>query len=155
MKKIEKKIVANNKKAYFDYFIEEKLEAGLVLRGTEVKSLKEGTASIKEAYVKIDNNEVFIINMYIKNYEKGNIFNADERIPRKLLLNKSEIRKLQSSISEDGYTIAPLEVYFNEENRAKVLIGVAKGKKNYDKRNTLKEKDQKRAIDKAMKTYNK
>lgn len=143
MKQEARKLVANNKKAYHDYFIEDKYEAGLVLHGTEVKSLRTGKCSIKEAFIRIENDEVFIYGMHISPYEKGNIFNKDPLRVRKLLLHKEQIRKMDGKISEKGYTIAPLQVYF-KDGRAKIEVGVAKGKKNYDKRQTIAKKDQRR-----------
>ena len=130
------KLVANNKKAYHEYFIEEEYEAGLVLHGTEVKSLRLGKCSIKEAYVGIENGEAFVYGMNISPYEKGNIFNKDPLRTRKLLMHKAEIRKLIGLSSQDGYTIAPLQVYF-KDGRAKIKIGLAKGKKLYDKREAI------------------
>lgn len=150
MAKEEMKLVANNKKAYHDYFIEEKFEAGLVLHGTEVKSLRMGKCSIKEAFIRIENSEVFIYGMHISPYEKGNIFNKDPLRVRKLLLHKQQIRKLIGSSAEKGYTIVPLQVYF-KEGRAKIEIGLAKGKKLYDKRQDIAKKDQKREAEKEMK----
>ena len=133
------KLIANNKKAYYDYFIEEKFEAGLCLEGSEVKSIRNGNCSIKESYIKINNSEAYIIGMYIKNYEQKNTFNKLNEIrERKLLLNKSEIRKLENILKNDGYTIMPLQVYLNEKGKVKLEIGSAKGKKNYDKREVLK-----------------
>ena len=126
------KLIANNKKAYYDYFIEDKYEAGLVLHGTEVKSLRMGKCSIKESYVQIINGEVYIINMNITPYEKGNIFNRDPLRPKKLLLHKQEINKLAGKISQQGYTIVPLQVYISN-GKMKIERGVGKGKKNYDK----------------------
>lgn len=149
------KVIANNKKASYDYFLEDKIEAGISLTGTEVKSLRNGNCSIKEAYIKIDNNEVFIINMYVKNYEQGNIFNVEERRPRKLLLNKSEIRKLESKVSTEGYTIIPVQVYFNDNSKVKIEIALGKGKKKYDKRDSIKKKEVNRTIDRTIKNYNK
>ena len=143
MAKEELKLVANNKKAYHDYFIEEKYEAGLVLHGTEVKSLRMGKCSIKEAFIRIENGEVFIYGMHISPYEKGNIFNKDPLRVRKLLLHKSQIQKLIGNSAEKGYTIVPLQVYFSN-GRAKIEIGLAKGKKLYDKRQDIAKKDQKR-----------
>lgn len=143
---MSERLVANNKKAYYDYFIEDKIEVGLCLKGTEVKSLRNGKCSIKESYIKIDKGEVFIIGMHIATYENGNIFNHDETRTRKLLLKKSEILKLQQQIDRDGYTIVPLRVYFSNQY-AKIEIGLAKGKKKYDKRESLKEKDIKRQIE--------
>lgn len=149
------KVIANNKKASYDYFLEDKIEAGISLAGTEVKSLRNGNCSIKEAYIKIDNNEVFIINMYVKNYEQGNIFNVEEKRPRKLLLNKSEIKKLESKVSAEGYTIVPVQVYFNDNSKVKIEIALGKGKKKYDKRDSIKKKEVNRAINRTIKNYNK
>lgn len=132
-----------NRKATFNYFIEDSIEAGIELKGTEVKSIRNGSGDIKDAYVRIKNNEVFITNMYIPKYDEGNIFNHDERRERKLLLHKKEIKKLKSDLEVDGYTLVPLKVYF-KRNKAKVLVGIAKGKKNYDKRASIKEKDLKK-----------
>ncbi|MCI8977752.1 SsrA-binding protein SmpB [bacterium 1xD8-48] len=150
MAKEEMKLVANNKKAYHDYFIEEKYEAGLVLHGTEVKSLRMGKCSVKEAFIRIENNEVFIYGMHISPYEKGNIFNKDPLRVKKLLLHKQQIRKLIGNSSEKGYTIVPLQVYFRD-GRAKIEIGLAKGKKLYDKRQDIARKDQKREAEKELK----
>lgn len=150
MAKEELKLVANNKKAYHDYFIEEKYEAGLVLHGTEVKSLRMGKCSIKEAFIRIENGEVFIYGMHISPYEKGNIFNKDPLRVRKLLLHKSQIQKLIGNSAEKGYTIVPLQVYFSN-GRAKIEIGLAKGKKLYDKRQDIAKKDQKREAEKELK----
>ncbi len=137
------KLIANNKKAYHDFFIEEKYECGIELTGTEVKSLRMGKCSVKESFVKIVNNEVFVYGMHISPYEKGNIFNRDPLRIRKLLLHKYEIRKLLGKISEKGYTLVPLQVYF-KDSRVKVEIGLAKGKKLYDKRADIAKKDKKR-----------
>ena len=150
MAKEELKLVANNKKAYHDYFIEEKYEAGLVLHGTEVKSLRMGKCSIKEAFIRIENGEVFIYGMHISPYEKGNIFNKDPLRVRKLLLHKSLVQKLIGNSAEKGYTIVPLQVYFSN-GRAKIEIGLAKGKKLYDKRQDIAKKDQKREAEKELK----
>ena len=150
MAKEELKLVANNKKAYHDYFIEEKYEAGLVLHGTEVKSLRMGKCSIKEAFIRIENGEVFIYGMHISPYEKGNIFNKDPLRVRKLLLHRSQIQKLIGNSAEKGYTIVPLQVYFSN-GRAKIEIGLAKGKKLYDKRQDIAKKDQKREAEKELK----
>ncbi len=150
MAKEDMKLAANNKKAYHDYFIEEKYEAGLVLHGTEVKSLRMGKCSIKEAFIRIENNEVFIYGMHISPYEKGNIFNKDPLRIRKLLLHKQQIRKLIGNSSEKGYTIVPLQVYF-KDGRAKIEIGLAKGKKLYDKRQDIAKKDQRREAEKELK----
>ena len=147
------RLVANNKKAYFDYFIEEKIEAGLVLHGTEVKSLRQGKCSIKESYIQIQNGEVFAINMNITPYEKGNIFNKDPLRPKKLLLHKSEINKLAGQLATKGYTLVPLQVYF-KKGKVKMEIGLAKGKKNYDKRESIAKRDQERQAQKELKDRN-
>ena len=144
------KLVANNKKAYHDYFIEEKHEAGLVLHGTEVKSMRMGKCSIKEAFIRIENGEVFVYGMHVSPYEKGNIFNKDPLRVKKLLLHKQEINKLMGKIAEKGYTLVPLQVYFKDGN-AKVEIGLAKGKKMYDKRQDIARKDQRREAEKELK----
>ncbi|MDD6339893.1 MAG: SsrA-binding protein SmpB [Butyrivibrio sp.] len=144
---------ANNKKAYFDYFIEDKYEAGIELYGTEVKSIRMGKVSIKESYIKIDKNEVFIYNMHISPYEKGNIFNRDPIRVRKLLLHRSEINKLAGKITEKGYTIVPLQVYI-KHGLAKIEIGLGKGKKNYDKRDDIAKKDQRREHEREFKIKN-
>ena len=144
------KLVANNKKAYHDYFIEEKYEAGLELHGTEVKSLRMGKCSVKEAFVRIENGEAFVYGMNISPYEKGNIFNKDPLRVKKLLLHKKEINKLMGKIAEKGYTLVPLQVYF-KDGRAKVEIGLAKGKKLYDKRQDIAKKDQRREAEKELK----
>ena len=130
----------NNKKAYFNYYVEKEVESGIVLTGTEIKAVRKGSANIKDAYIRIKNNEVFIINMYIAKYEAGEFFNHDETRERKLLLHKKEISKLKSDVSVSGYTLIPLKIYLNR-NKAKVLIGICKGKKLYDKRIALKEKE--------------
>ena len=153
MAKEEMKLVANNKKAYHDYFIDEKYEAGLVLHGTEVKSLRLGKCSVKEAFVRIENSEVWIYGMHISPYEKGNIFNRDPLRPKKLLMHKDEIRKLTGKISEKGFTIVPLQVYF-KDGRAKIEIGLARGKKLYDKRQDIAKKDQRREAEKEFKVKN-
>ena len=132
-----------NKKASFNYYILDDIEAGIVLTGTEVKSVRKGSVDLKDSYIRIKNNEVFIINMYIAKYEEGNIFNHDERKERKLLLHKKEIKKLKIENDIDGNSLIPLKVYFNK-NKVKVLIGICRGKKNYDKRESIKEKDLKR-----------
>ena len=152
MAKEEMKLVANNKKAYHDYFIEEKYEAGLVLQGTEVKSLRMGKCSIKEAFIRIEKEEVYIYGMHISPYEKGNIFNKDPLRVKKLLLHKQQIRKLIGNSAEKGYTIVPLQVYFRD-GRAKIEIGLAKGKKLYDKRQDIAKKDQKREAEKELKLH--
>lgn len=148
-----RKLIANNKKAYFDYFIEDKYEAGMVLHGTEVKSLRMGKCSIKEAYIRIENGEVIVCNMNITPYEKGNIFNKDPLRPKKLLLHKREIAKLTGQIAQQGYTLVPLQVYLNG-SLVKMEIGLARGKKLYDKRQDIAKKDQKREAEKLFKAKN-
>mgnify|MGYP000407623670 CR=1 FL=1 len=147
------KLIANNKKAYHDYFIEDKYEAGIVLHGTEVKSLRMGKCSIKEAFVKIDKGEVYVYGMHISPYEKGNIFNKDPLRVRKLLLHKYEIMKLNGKIAEKGYTLMPLQVYF-KGSLVKVQVGLARGKKLYDKRADIAKKDQRRELEKDFKVKN-
>ena len=147
------RLIANNKKAYHDYFIEETYEAGIALHGTEVKSLRMGKCSIKESFVRIENEEVYIYGMHISPYEKGNIFNRDPLRGKKLLLHKSEIRKMKGKIAEKGYTLVPLKVYFNR-SLVKVEIGLAKGKKLYDKRQDIAKKDQRREAERDFKVRN-
>ena len=147
------RLIANNKKAYHDYFIEETYEAGIALHGTEVKSLRMGKCSIKESFVRIENEEVYIYGMHISPYEKGNIFNRDPLRVKKLLLHKSEIRKMKGKIAEKGYTLVPLKVYFNR-SLVKVEIGIAKGKKLYDKRQDIAKKDQRREAERDFKVRN-
>lgn len=144
------KVIANNKKAYFDYFISDQIEAGMILEGSEVKSVRAGGISINESYVKIINGEVFLINSYIKPFEKSSSFIPDSRKTRKLLLNKKEISKYQRAIMEKGLTIVPLRVYL-KGNLVKIELGIGKGKKLYDKRETLKEKAVQRDIENALK----
>ena len=129
-----------NKKAYFDYYILEEIEAGIALLGTEIKSIRKGSVDLKDTFVNIKNNEAYLLNMYIAKYEEGNIFNHDERRTRKLLLHKKEILKLKEKTKQEGLTIIPLKLYFKKD-KVKVLIGICKGKKLYDKRASLKEKD--------------
>ena len=145
--------IARNKKAFHDYFIEEKLEAGIELHGTEVKSIKNGKVSIKESFIRVIKNEVFIMNMHVSNYEFGNINNLPETRVRKLLLHRKEIEKLMGKIAEKGYTLIPLNIY-TKNRLVKVEMGLAKGKKLYDKREDLKRKDQKRDIEKSIKDFN-
>lgn len=145
------KLVANNKKAYHDYFIDETYEAGMVLTGTEIKSIRAGKVSIKESYAKIINGEVVIIGMNISPYEHGNRFNVDSLRERKLLLHKREINKLIGTLKVGGVTLVPLKVYLNEKGLAKIAIGLARGKKNYDKRETIVKKDAARKMDRAIK----
>ena len=147
------KLIANNKKAYHDYFIEDNYEAGISLHGTEVKSLRMGKCSIKESFIRIENGEVIIYGMHVSPYEKGNIFNKDPLRPRKLLLHRAEINKLVGKIAEKGYTLVPLRVYF-EGSLAKVEIGLAKGKKLYDKRQDIAKRDQRREVEKEFKVKN-
>ena len=153
MSKETMKLVANNKKAYHDYFVDEKIEAGLVLHGTEVKSLRMGKCSIKESFIRIENGEMFVYGMHISPYEKGNIFNKDPLRIKKLLLHKSEINKLTGKIKEKGFTIVPLQVYF-KEGKAKMEIGLCRGKKLYDKRADIAKKDMKREAEKEFKIRN-
>ena len=147
------KLVANNKKAYHDYFIDEKYEAGIELFGTEVKSIRMGKCSVKEAFVKIDRGEVYVCGMHIIPYEKGNIFNKDPLRVRRLLLHKYEIMKLNGKIAEKGYTLVPLQVYF-KGSLVKVEVGLARGKKLYDKRADIAKKDQRRELEKEFKVKN-
>ena len=144
-------IEIKNKKATFDYFIEEEIECGIVLKGSEIKSIRGGLANLKDCYAIIRNGEVFLLNMYIAKYNEASIFNHEERRTRKLLLNKKEIFKLRDKVEISGYTLVPLKLYF-KGNKAKILLGVGKGKKNYDKRESLKEKDIKRDIEKSLKS---
>ncbi|MEE1029247.1 MAG: SsrA-binding protein SmpB [Agathobacter sp.] len=150
MAKAPKKLIANNKKVYHDYFLDEKYETGVALAGTEVKSLRMGKCSIKEAFVRIENEEVWIYGMHISPYEKGNIFNKDPLRPKKLLMHKAEIRKLVGKIKEKGYTLVPVEVYFSG-SLVKVEIALARGKKLYDKRADIAKKDQKREAARDLK----
>ena len=147
------KLIANNKKAFHDYFIEDKYEAGISLAGTEVKSLRQGKCSIKESFIRIEKCEVFIYGMHISPYEKGNIFNKDPLRVKKLLLHKYEINKMAGKIAEKGYTLVPLQVYFRG-SLVKVELGLAKGKKLYDKRQDIAKKDQKREAEKEFKIRN-
>lgn len=133
-------IEIKNKKAYFDYFIESQIEAGIELKGTEIKAIRQGSANLKDSFARIKNNEVFVINMFIAKYEEGNIFNHDERRERKLLLHKKEILKIKNFIERDGYSLIPLKIYL-KNHKAKLLLGVAKGKKIYDKRQSIKQRD--------------
>ncbi len=153
MAKSNGKLIANNKKAYHDYFIDEKYEAGIELAGTEVKSLRMGKCSIKESFVKIEKGEIFVYGMNISPYEKGNIFNKDPLRVRKLLLHKIEIKKLEAKITQKGYTLVPLQVYF-KGSLVKVEIGLARGKKLYDKREDIAKKDQKRELERDFKVKN-
>ena len=147
------KLVANNKKAYFDYFIEDKYEAGIALHGTEVKSIRMGKCSIKESYIKIEDGEVFIYGMHVSPYEKGNIFNKDPMRIKKLLMHKYEINKLNGKLQQKGLTLVPLQVYL-KGGLVKVEVGLARGKKLYDKRESLAKKDMKREAEKEFKIRN-
>ena len=147
------KLVANNKKAYFDYFIEDKYEAGIALHGTEVKSIRMGKCSIKESYIKIEDGEVFIYGMHVSPYEKGNIFNKDPMRIKKLLMHKYEINKLNGKLQQKGLTLVPLQVYL-KVGLVKVEVGLARGKKLYDKRESLAKKDMKREAEKEFKIRN-
>ena len=152
-KKKGMKLIANNKKAFHDYFIEDTYEAGIALAGTEVKSLRMGKCSIKESFIRVENGEVYIYGMHISPYEKGNIFNKDPLRPKKLLMHKSEIRKLLGKIAEQGYTLVPVEVYF-KGSLVKVEIALAKGKKLYDKRHDIAKKDMRRETEREFKVKN-
>ena len=147
------RLIANNKKAYHDYFIEDTYEAGIELAGTEVKSLRMGKCSIKESFIQIEHGEVFVYGMHISPYEKGNIFNKDPLRTRKLLLHQYEIRKIAAKIAEKGFTLVPLKVYF-KGSLVKVEIGIAKGKKLYDKRQTIAKNDQRREAEREFKVKN-
>lgn len=151
--KESRKLVANNKKAYHDYFIEETYEAGIVLHGTEVKSMRLGKCSIKESFIRIEDGEVFVYGMHVSPYEKGNIFNKDPLRVKKLLMHKSEINKIAGKITVKGYTLVPLQVYFNK-GKVKVEVGLAKGKKLYDKRETIAKKDARRESEREFKVKN-
>jgi SsrA-binding protein len=145
-------IEIKNKKAYFDYFIEDTYEAGMVLTGTEIKSIRKGSCNLKDTYARIKNNEVYVINMFIAPYEQGSVFNHDERRERKLLLHKKEIYKIKQKIEKEGYSLVPVKLYL-KNGKAKILLGVAKGKKNYDKRMSIKERDIKRNLEKVINRY--
>lgn len=151
--KEKQKLIANNKKAYHDYFIEENFEAGIALHGTEVKSMRQGKCSIKESFIRIENGEVYVYGMHVSPYEKGNIFNKDPLRVKKLLLHRYEINKLSGKVAEKGLTLVPLQVYF-KEGKVKVEIGLARGKKLYDKRQDIAKKDQRREAEKDFKVKN-
>jgi len=153
MSKESIKLIANNKKAYHDYFIEEKYEAGISLVGTEVKSLRMGKGSLKESYIRIENGEMMIYGFHISPYEKGNIFNRDPLRVRKLLVHRYEINKINGKVREKGYTIVPLQVYF-KGSLVKVELGLARGKKLYDKRDDIAKKDQRRESERDFKVKN-
>ena len=148
-----RKLIANNKKAYHDYFIDETYEAGIELHGTEVKSMRMGKCSIKESFVRIENGEVFVYGMHVSPYEKGNIFNKDPLRVKKLLLHKYEINKLAGKVAEKGFTLVPLQVYF-KDGKVKVEIGLAQGKKLYDKRRDIANKDMRRETEREFKVRN-
>ena len=150
MAKTDNKSVAQNRKAYHDYFIEDKFEAGIELSGTEVKSIRQGNLNLKDSFCNIKNGEIFLLGMHVSPYEKGNIFNKDPRRTRKLLMHKREILRLGAKAQQDGYAIVPLSVYF-KGSRVKVEIGLAKGKKLYDKREAATQRDAKREMDRVMK----
>ncbi len=153
MSKESIRLVANNKKAWHDYFIEDKYEAGIELKGTEVKSIRMGHCSIKESFIRVEKDEVYIYGMHVSPYEKGNIFNKDPLRVRKLLLHRSEIRKLIGKMAQKGYTLVPLQVYF-KGSLIKVEIALAKGKKLYDKREDIAKKDQRRSAEREFKIKN-
>lgn len=153
MAKESKKLIANNKKAFHDYFIEDKYEAGIALVGTEVKSLRMGKCSIKEAFIRIEKGEVYVYGMHVSPYEKGNIFNKDPLRVRKLLLHRSEIRKIEGQVAQKGYTLVPLRVYL-KGSLMKMEIGLARGKKLYDKRQDIAKKDQRREAERQFKVSN-
>ena len=154
MGKETRKLIANNKKAWHDYFIEEKYEAGIVLTGTEIKSIRQGRINLKESYAKVEHGEVFVYSMNISPYDHGNIYNVDPMRPRKLLLNRREIRKIDAALAQQGLTLIPLSLYLNEKGMAKLEIGIARGKKLYDKRESIAKRDAARNIDRMMKTRN-
>lgn len=147
------KLIANNKKAYHEYFIDETYEAGIELHGTEVKSMRMGKCSIKESFIRIENGEVFVYGMHVSPYEKGNIFNKDPLRVKKLLLHKAEINKLAGRVAEKGYTLVPLQVYL-KNGKVKTQIGLARGKKLYDKRESIAKKDQRREMEREFKSRN-
>ena len=153
MAKSSIKLIANNKKAYHDYFIEDTYEAGIALAGTEVKSLRMGRCSVKESFIRSEHGELFVYQMHISPYEKGNIFNKDPLRPRKLLLHRHEIRKIEGQVAQKGYTLVPLKVYF-KDSLVKVEIGLARGKKLYDKRADIAKKDQRREAEREFKVRN-
>lgn len=142
----------NNRKAKYDFEIDDTIECGIVLKGTEIKSLRDGKANLKDSYAVIRNNEVFLLNTHISHYEQASVFNHDETRSRKLLLHKKEILKLNDKIKLQGLTLVPLKMYF-KKNKVKVLLGIAKGKKNYDKRETIKKRDTERLIRKELKNF--
>ena len=144
------KTVSTNRKAFHEYHIEEKFEAGIELTGTEVKSLREGRANLKESYAKITNGELFLVNAHISPYSCGNMFNHEPKRTRRLLMHKREIHRLFGKVREKGYALVPLSIYFNEKNRAKLEFGLGKGKTLYDKRESIKRKDAKRVTEREL-----
>ena len=149
----ERKLIAGNKKARHDYFIEEEYEAGIVLTGTEIKSIRGGGLNLRDSFAKVENGEVWVYNMHISPYETGNRYNTDPKRPKKLLLHKKEIRKLVGYISRDGLTLVPLDVYLDRRGRAKLTLAVARGKKLYDKREDIAKRDAARDIDRRVKNH--
>lgn len=147
------KLISNNKKAFHDYFILDKYEAGLELKGTEIKSIRLGNINLKDSFIRLKNNEAFIEGMHISPYKEGNRFNHEPLRTRKLLLHKKELLKLANKLKEGGLTVVPTKLYFNSSNKAKLEIALAKGKKLYDKRQDLKEKTAKREIERSLKNY--
>ena len=152
-KKETQKLIANNKKAYHDYFIDETYEAGIVLHGTEVKSMRMGKRSVKESFIRVENGEMFVYGMHVSPYEKGNIFNVDSTRSRKLLINKSELNRLIGRIKQEGISLVPISIYFKGKF-VKMSIGIGKGKKLYDKRQDIAKKDQRREAEKDFKIRN-
>ncbi len=148
------KLIANNKKAYHDYFIEDDIECGIVLKGTEVKSFRAGKVSIKEAYANIKGGEVWVSGMHVAPYEFGSIYNVDPLRTRKLLLHRREIDKLSTMIAQKGYTLVPLKVYIDTRGKMKLSLGIAKGKKQYDKRDAISKRDSDRRIKREIKNFN-
>ena len=153
MPKTETKQIARNAKAFHDYFVEERYEAGVVLSGTEVKSSRQGGANLKDSFCQVKDGELWLYGVHISPYEKGNIFNKDPRRTRKLLMHKREIMRLMGTVQRDGLTLVPLNLYF-KDSRVKVEVGLCRGKKLYHKRASAAERDSKRAMDRALKTYN-
>ncbi|MBR5228523.1 MAG: SsrA-binding protein SmpB [Firmicutes bacterium] len=147
-----RKMIAQNKKARHDYFIENTYEAGIVLTGTEIKSIRQGKVNLKESFAKVEHGEVFVYSMHVSPYDHGNIYNVDPMRPRKLLLNRSEIRKIDAILSQQGLTLIPLSIYLNEKGMAKMEIGIARGKKLYDKRQDIAKRDTNRQIDRLIKS---
>ena len=153
MPKTETKQIARNAKAFHDYFVEERYEAGVVLSGTEVKSIRQGGANLKDSFCQVKDGELWLYGVHISPYEKGNIFNKDPRRTRKLLMHKREIMRLMGTVQRDGLTLVPLNLYI-KDSRVKVEVGLCRGKKLYDKRASAADRDSKRAMDRALKTYN-